>query len=320
MKVYNSLDDFKTLPNAVVTIGTFDGVHIGHQKIINRVNEIARVIGGESVVLTFFPHPRMILYPDDHGLQLLNTMEEKKQLMQQYGVQHLIVHPFSKKFSRTSVTEYVRDMLVNKIGTKKLVIGYDHHFGRNREGSLTDLQELGGVYGFDVEEIPEQDIQDVAVSSTKIRNSLLQGEVKTAREFLGHDYSLSGIVVKGKQLGRTLGFPTANIELKENYKLIPAKGVYAVEVFTDVEKSASMGMLNIGTRPTFDDGAISIEVNILNFERDIYGERITVNFRHRLRDELKFNSVEDLVKAMKMDRENTIRLLAIRAKGNKNNK
>jgi riboflavin kinase/FMN adenylyltransferase len=303
------------LQNAVVTIGTFDGVHIGHQKIIKKVNESAKASGGESVVLTFFPHPRMVLYPDDHGLLLLNTLEEKKKLLEQYGVQHLIVHPFSQKFSRTSVTEYVRDILVNKIGTKKLVIGYDHHFGRNREGTLKDLQELGSVYNYEVEEIPEQDIHDVAVSSTKIRNSLLEGDVTAASEFLGHDYSLTGIVIKGKEIGRTLGFPTANIYVSENYKLVPPKGIYAVTVkIHSVKKDSSynseIGMLSIGTRPTFDDGEISIEVNILNFEKNIYGERITVCFKSRLRDELKFNSADDLIKQMEKDKEQTLKLLS----------
>ncbi|HKR03538.1 MAG TPA: bifunctional riboflavin kinase/FAD synthetase [Bacteroidia bacterium] len=310
MFLYNSIDEFKTLKNAVVTIGTFDGVHIGHQKIINRVNEIAKATGGESVVLTFFPHPRMVLHPDDHGLVLLNTLEEKKQLMKQYGVQHLIVHPFSQKFSRTSVTEYVRDMLVNKIGTKKLVIGYDHHFGRNREGTLKDLQELGSVYNFEVEEIPEQDIHDVAVSSTKIRKSLLEGDVAAAKEFLGHDYSLCGIVVKGKELGRTLGFPTANIHVPENYKLIPAKGIYAVTVEIQNAEKHEIGMMSIGTRPTFDDGDLSIEVNILNFEKNIYGERITVFFKSRLRDELKFDSAEELVKQMEQDKLDTLKIFS----------
>ncbi|MEP7168881.1 MAG: bifunctional riboflavin kinase/FAD synthetase [Bacteroidota bacterium] len=310
MNLYTSIDEFKTLKTAIVTIGTFDGVHIGHQKIINRVNEIAKATGGESVVLTFFPHPRMVLYPDDHGLVLLNTLEEKKQLIKQYGVQHLIVHPFSQKFSRTSVTEYIRDILVNKIGTKKLVIGYDHHFGRNREGTLLDLQELGIVYNYEVEEIPEQDIHEVAVSSTKIRDSLLKGDVAAAREFLGHDYSLSGIVVKGKELGRTLGFPTANIHVPENYKLIPAKGIYAVTLEIQNSAKHEIGMLSIGTRPTFDDGEISIEVNILNFDKNIYGERITVFFKSRLRDELKFDSAAELVKQMEQDKKDTLKLFS----------
>jgi riboflavin kinase/FMN adenylyltransferase len=311
LKVYKSIEEFNPLKNAVVTIGTFDGVHIGHQKIIDRINETAEKTGGESVVLTFFPHPRMVLYPEDHGLLLLNTLEEKKQLMEQYGVKHLIVHPFSKEFSRTSVTEYVRDILVNKIGTKKLVIGYDHHFGRNREGTLKDLQELGSVYGFEVEEIPEQDIHDVAVSSTKIRNSLLEGDVAAAKEFLGHDYSLSGTIVKGNELGRKLGFPTANIHISENYKLIPANGIYAVTVNLNEKNQKGMsGMMSIGTRPTFDNGNITIEVNILDFDQNIYGKNIVVYLKHRLRDELKFNSADELIVQMKKDKEDTLKLFA----------
>ncbi len=307
MLIYNSIDDFKALPNAIVTIGTFDGVHIGHQKIINRVNDLAIKSGGQSVVLTFFPHPRIVLYPDDHGLLLLNTLEEKKQLMEKYGVEHLIVHPFSKQFSRTSVTEYVRDILINKIGTKKLVIGYDHHFGRNREGSLKDLQELEEVYGYSVEEIPEQDIHEVAVSSTKIRNSLLEGDIRTAKEFLGHDYSITGTVIEGKKIGKTLGFPTANIEIPEKYKLVPAKGIYAVTV-SMANEAEHMGMLSIGTRPTFDDGDVSIEVNILDFNKNIYGAKITVTFKERLREELKFDSAQALIAQMQEDRENTLKL------------
>lgn len=309
MKVYNSIEEFKALKNAVVTIGTFDGVHLGHQKIINRVNEIAKNTGGESVLLTFFPHPRMVLHPDDHGLQLLNTMDEKEVLLKKYGIDHLVIHPFSKEFSRTSVTDYVRSILVNKIGTKKLVIGYDHHFGRNREGTFADLQELGIVYGYEVEKIPEQDIHDVAISSTKIRNSLLEGDISTAREFLGYDYSLSGTVIKGNELGRTLGFPTANISIKEKYKLIPAKGIYAVRVAFQGVSEFEAGMLSIGTRPTFDNGAISIEVNILNFKKNIYGEKITIYFKHRLRDELKFDSANDLITQMEKDKVETIKLL-----------
>jgi riboflavin kinase/FMN adenylyltransferase len=309
MLVYNSIADFKTLPNAIVTIGTFDGVHIGHQKIISRLNDIAAKTGGQSVVLTFYPHPRIVLHPDDHGLLLLNTLEEKKQLMEKYGVEHLIVHPFSKQFSRTSVTEYVRDILVNKIGTKKLVIGYDHHFGRNREGSLKDLQELEEVYGYSVEEIPEEDIHEVAVSSTKIRNSLLEGNISAAREFLGHDYTLSGTVVEGKKMGRALGFPTANIEMPEKYKLVPTKGIYAVTV-TLSNEAEHMGMLSIGTRPTFDDGEVSIEAHILDFDKNIYGQEITVAFKDRLRDELKFDSAQTLIAQMQKDRENTLKLLA----------
>lgn len=310
MLVYRSIDEFKSKKNAIVTIGTFDGVHIGHQKVIKRVNEIAKMVHGESVVLTFFPHPRMVLSPENHGLLLLNTLEEKIQLLRKYGIQHLIIHPFSTEFSRTSVTEYVRDILVNKIGTRKLVIGYDHHFGRNREGSLKSLVELAPLYHFEVEQIPEQDINHIAISSTKIREALLAGDIVTARNFLGHDYSLTGIVIKGKQIGRSLGFPTANIEVEESYKLIPAKGIYAVQVKIDPDERVFNGMLSIGSRPTFDDGPVSIEVNILNFDKDIYGAEVTVIFKQRLRDEVKFNSAEELVVQMEKDKKETENIFA----------
>ncbi|MEO8148720.1 MAG: bifunctional riboflavin kinase/FAD synthetase [Bacteroidia bacterium] len=314
LKIYNSIDEFIPVNDAVVTIGTFDGVHIGHQKIISRLKEIASTINGEVVVLTFFPHPRMVLFPDDHGLQLLNTMEEKKILLEKYGVDHLIIHPFSKQFSRLSSTEFVRDILVNKIGVKKLVIGYDHHFGRNREGSFNELTDLAPIYNFEVEQIPEQDVHDVAVSSTKIRNALLDGEVHIATEFLGYEYSLTGNVAEGNKIGRELGFPTANIKVEENYKLIPANGVYAVRVeignsekqqTTNNKQQILSGALNIGTRPTFDNGERSIEVFIFDFDKDIYGETITITFAERLREELKFPDKESLIAQMHKDVENT---------------
>ena len=307
MKIYRTLEEFKKLTNAVVTIGTFDGVHKGHRVIINRLTEIANQINGEVVVLTFFPHPRMVLYPDDHGLQLLNTIDEKIDLMREAGIKHLILHPFSKEFSRMSSTEFVRDVLVNKIGVKKLVIGYDHHFGRNREGSFDDLQELAPVYNFDVEKIPEQDVNHVAVSSTKIRTALLSGDVITAKEFLGYDFALSGFVVEGKKIGRTLGFPTANINIEENYKLIPANGIYAVNVLYN--GSTLRGVMNIGNRPTFDNGERSIEVNIFNFNEDIYNQKLCVLFKGYIREEKKFNSVDELIVAMNEDKKKAMELL-----------
>jgi riboflavin kinase/FMN adenylyltransferase len=316
LKIYNSISAFNPLPNAVVTIGTFDGVHFGHQQIIARLNEIARQIDGELVILTFFPHPRMVLFPDDHGLQLLNTLEEKKTLLQKAGVNHLIIHPFSKEFSRLSSTEFVRDVLVNQIGVKKLVIGYDHHFGRNREGSINELTELAPLYNFEVEQLPEQDVHDVAVSSTKIRTALLDGQVHVANEFLGYQYSLTGTVVEGQKLGRQLGFPTANIYVAEDYKLIPANGVYAVQVQiheNDENQSSPKpilkGALNIGTRPTFDNGNRSIEVFILDFDGDLYGKTITILFAERLRPELKFADKESLIAQMLADVSKTRELL-----------
>lgn len=300
MKVYQGIDKFEKISNAVVTSGTFDGVHIGHQTILNRLNEVAKKTNGESVLLTFFPHPRMVLQ-EDAELKLLNTIEEKTELLEKAGVQHLIIHPFTKEFSRTSSLEFVRDILVNQIGTKKLVIGYDHHFGRNREGSFEHLKEFGPVYGFDVEEISAQDIDNVNVSSTKIRKALVAGDVKTANSYLGHTFQLSGIVVHGKQIGRELGYPTANVDLQNNYKLIPANGVYAVTA--KVNGNSFEGMLNIGTRPTIDDndGELSIEVNLFNFNEDIYGESISLSLIERIRDEKKFENKEELIAEMEKD-------------------
>ena len=307
MEIYHSIQEFNTVPDAVVTIGTFDGVHYGHQKIISRLVEIAKETIGEVVVLTFFPHPRMVLFPDDHGLQLLNTLDEKIRLLEKFGVQHLIIHSFSREFSRTSSTEFVRDILINKIGTKKLVIGYDHHFGRNREGSFADFVELSTLYNFEVEKIPEQDVDDVAVSSTKIRNALLEGDVTTANHFLSYEYSLTGKVIEGKKIGRTLGFPTANIQIKENYKLIPANGIYAVRAI--INNTIYKGMLSIGHRPTFDNGERSIEINIFDFDKDIYGELITIQFVNRIRDEVKFSNVELLIKEIQNDKMKALKLL-----------
>ena len=307
MKIYNSIDEFSKVNNAVVTLGTFDGVHKGHRVIINRLLEIAQQVNGEVVVLTFFPHPRMVLFPDDHGLQLLNTIHERTALMELAGIQHLIIHPFSREFSRKSSTEFVRDVLVNKLGVKKLVIGYDHHFGRNREGSFEDLEELAPIYNFEVERIAEQDVNNVAVSSTKIRNALIEGDVKTAKEFLGYEYEITGTVVHGKKLGRTLGFPTANIQLKEDYKLVPANGVYAAKAVLNGQ--VIKGVMSIGNRPTFDNGARSIEINLFDFDKDIYGETVTVRFTNYLRPELKFNGTEELIVAMNKDKADAIKLL-----------
>jgi riboflavin kinase/FMN adenylyltransferase len=211
MKIYHNIDEFVPVKNAVVTIGTFDGVHLGHRKIIERIKQLAKASGGETVILTFFPHPRMILHPEDHGLKMINTMDEKAELLEQLGVDHLIITPFSRDFSNQTAEEYVRDILVSKIGTKKMVIGYDHRFGKDRMGGLAELQQMAPVYGFEVVEIPEQDIHDVAISSTRIRNALLGDEIELANEFLGYSFFITGKVNRGDQIGRTIGYPTANI-------------------------------------------------------------------------------------------------------------
>lgn len=303
MEVYTDIEEFSGVDKPVVTSGTFDGVHVGHQKILDKLKEEAQKINGETVILTFFPHPRMVLNPDDHGLKLINTIDEKIDLLRDYNIDHLIVHPFTEEFSRLSSFEFVRDYLVNKIHTKKLVIGYDHHFGRNREGSFEHLKEFGPVYGFEVEEIPAQDVDSVSVSSTKIRKALEKGDISIANKYLGHEYSLQGKVVEGEKVGTEIGFPTANIQIKEKYKLIPSKGVYAVKV--KHEGNTYKGMLNIGNRPTLksDDSDITVEVNIFDLKKDLYTEHLKVIFVERIRDEKKFDSLEELQSQLKIDKE-----------------
>lgn len=308
MKVYTNIQEFKSTKNVVVTIGTFDGVHLGHKVIINQLKKAAEELEGESVLLTFFPHPRMVVFPDDNELKLLNTIEERKDLLEKAGIDHLIIHPFSKAFSRLTALEFVRDILVNRLNVKKLVIGYDHHFGRNREGSFEDLIEFGEVYGFSVEEIPAQDIQQINVSSTKIRTSLLAGEIHAATKFLGYPYFINGTVVKGDKIGREIGFPTANIKPDETYKLIPKNGVYAVKVI--VNGKGYEGMLNIGIRPTLKGTNETIEVNIFDFDEEIYGQKIQVKFYERIRDEQPFENLNELKNQLNIDKTKTIQIFS----------
>ena len=308
MKVYTNIQEFKSTKNVVVTIGTFDGVHLGHKVIINQLKKAAQELGGESVLLTFFPHPRMVVFPDDNELKLLNTIEERKDLLEKAGIDHLIIHPFSKAFSRLTALEFVRDILVNRLNVKKVVIGYDHHFGRNREGAFDDLVKFGEVYGFVVEEIPAQDIQQINVSSTKIRTSLLAGEIHAATQFLGYPYFINGIVVKGDKVGREIGFPTANIKPDETYKLIPKNGVYAVKVI--VNENEYGGMLNIGVRPTLKGVNETIEVNIFDFDEEIYGQKILVKFYERIRDEQTFDNLNELKNQLNIDKTKTIQIFS----------
>lgn len=307
VKIYRSISDFQKKPNAVVTIGTFDGVHTGHRKIISRLTELAKKQKGESVVLTFFPHPRMVLHPDDHGLKLLNTLDERIELLSRLNIDNLIVHSFTKEFSRTTFVQFVRNILVNVIGTKTLVIGYDHHFGRNREGTYKELAELAPVYDFKVEKIDEEIIHEVTVSSTKIRNAIDQGNIGLANELLGYEYMLTGKVIRGDGIGKALGYPTANIRPVEDYKLVPADGIYAVRV--KVENKSYNGMLYIGTRPTLNKTERTIEVNIFNFDKDIYDRNITVTFHKRIRDDVRFSSKEELSRQLGNDKEEALKIL-----------
>ena len=308
MKIYHSISDFKNVQKPILTTGTFDGVHFGHIKIIQRLSEIAVNEGGQSTVLTFYPHPRMVLFPGDHQLQLINTLEEKIRLLKKAGVQHLIIHPFTKEFSRMTSLSFVRDIIVNQLNTHKLVIGYDHHFGRNREGTFEHLKEFAPVYGFEVEEIPAQLLDDVKVSSTKIRNALLNGQVDLAYQFLNYHYELSGTVVKGNEVGRSINFPTANLSVDDTTKLIPKPGVYAVKV--DVQNHCFDGMMNIGTNPTLGNNKQSIEVHIFEFDNLIYDQKIGVRFIHRMRDEVSFYNLESLKQQLEKDKQIAKDLLA----------
>jgi len=310
MKIYYSVDDFNPVTNAVVTSGTFDGVHIGHQKILNRLKEIATNIGGETVVITFWPHPRYVLKPGATPHLLLNTFEEKAELIKEQGIDHLLRIPFTKEFSQTTSTEFIENILVKKIGTKKLVIGYDHKFGRDREGSFEQLSLNAKNYGFEVEEIPRQDIDNDAVSSSLIRKALAEGDVETAAHCLGRPYSLRGRVVKGDKLGRVLGYPTANIDIDSNDKLVPDHGIYAVTIEHGAEKLK--GMLYIGNRPTVDGTRLAIEANIFDFDKDIYGENLKVNLIASIRKDAKFNDLETLKKQMHADKLDTMRVFADR--------
>ncbi|MHA4896905.1 bifunctional riboflavin kinase/FAD synthetase [Pedobacter sp. PWIIR3] len=304
MKIYNHFSEFKKLDNAVVTIGTFDGVHYGHQKIINRLCELAKATGGESVILTFFPHPRLIIDPENQNLKMINTIDEKAKILAGLGVDHLIITPFTRDFSNLCPADYIKNILVDTIGVKSIIVGYDHRFGKDRLGGMKDLQEFANLYDFKIEEIAEQDINEVAVSSTKIRNALLNGEVSLAAEFLGYHFSISGRVIKGDKIGRTIGFPTANIFVEETYKLIPSDGIYAVTV--ELNNEIFKGMAYIGQRPTINGMTRNIEVNIFDFNQEIYGQSITMDFLKFLRHDVKFTGLEALKEQLHRDKEATI--------------
>lgn len=305
MKIYRHIEEFTPLGNAVVTSGMFDGVHLGHRKIIARLLDICRSCEGESVVLTFWPHPRMVVSDDSSDLRLLSTLSEKAALFEALGVQHLLVLPFTRAFSELSSDEFIRTVLVDGIGTSKLVIGYDHRFGRNREGSFEFLRAHCGAYGFQVEEIASEDVDNLAISSSRIRTALLSGGIEEANHLLGYEYALSGTVVKGDQIGRTLGFPTANLLVEESYKLIPLDGIYAIRA--EHAGLTYKGMLSIGMRPTVDGKHRTIEANLFDFDKEIYGEHLTVQFCKYLRPEEKFSSLEELRRYIEQDKINTLR-------------
>lgn len=300
LKVFSSIQEFKTDTRTVVTLGTFDGVHLGHKSILEKVIAGSKNLQAESLLLTFFPHPRMVLQQDS-DIKLLNTIEEKTFLLREFGIDNLIIHPFDQSFSRLTAEEFVKNILVDQFNICKIIIGYDHRFGRNRTATIEDLIRFGKEYGFEVEQISAQEIDDVSISSTKIRNALAEGNVALANAYLGYDYFFTGTVIKGNQLGRTINFPTANFKIEEEYKLIPQNGVYIVSSIIDGRFVP--GMMNIGVRPTVDGVALTVEVNYLDFDGDLYGKKLSVSIYEKIRDEKKFPSLDELKKQLALDKE-----------------
>jgi riboflavin kinase/FMN adenylyltransferase len=298
LKIFHSINDFSSSKKTILTLGTFDGVHIGHKKILERITQNTENGKYESLVLTFFPHPRMVLQ-EKSEIKLLNTIDEKIDLLEMAGIENLVIHPFDEKFSRLTAEEFVSTVLVKQFNIQKIIIGHDHRFGRNRTANIDDLIAFGKQYGFEVEQISAQEINDISVSSTKIRTALEEGDISLANEYLGYDYFLTGTIIKGKQLGRTIGFPTANLKIEENYKLIPRNGVYIVSSFINNERF--FGMMNIGYNPTVGGENQSIEINFFDFNQDLYHQKITVSILQRIRSEQKFESVLLLKTQLEID-------------------
>ena len=301
--IRKDLKDYNSNSPSIITIGTFDGVHIGHKKIIDQLTSISTKEHLTSILLSFFPHPKMVLQ-NDREIKLINTITEKEELLNNLDLDYLIIKEFTKEFSRLSALEFVRDILVYKLNAKHIIIGYDHRFGRNRTANIVQLKEFGLLYDFKVTEILAQDINEIAISSTKIRKALINGDIQLANKFLGYDYFFNGNVVHGNSIGKTISFPTANIEVDEPYKLVPKNGVYIVKTFID--KKLIFGMMNIGVNPTFDGTKQSIEIHFLNFNKNIYNKNLTIYMISRIRDEKKFNSVEDLKKQLELDKVSTL--------------
>ncbi|MBL7811573.1 MAG: bifunctional riboflavin kinase/FAD synthetase [Bacteroidetes bacterium] len=301
MRIYHHLQDLPVFNNLVLTQGTFDGVHTGHKHVLQKVVEKARSAGGESMLLTFYPHPRLVLYPEDNSLRLLSTLEEKARLVAACGIDHLLVLPFTDEVARLSPLDFVRSVLVEKLNVHNIVVGYDHRFGRNREGSFNDLVEMGMMFNFSVDEIPASEIDHIAISSTRIRQALLQGDLKLANELLGHHYELSGTVVHGRKLGREIGFPTANIQPTEPFKLIPSTGVYMVRCHIGVENFN--GVMNIGNNPTIPGKGFSIEAHLFDFMDNIYDIAVRFEIIQFIRAEQKFENVEELKEKIQQDVE-----------------
>ncbi|TXI68423.1 MAG: bifunctional riboflavin kinase/FAD synthetase [Flavobacterium sp.] len=300
MKKYNSILDFnKNKSKTIITIGTFDGVHLGHKSILEKMKNATQNNQYESLVLTFFPHPRMVLQQDS-SIKLLNTIDEKATLLEKFGIDNLIIHPFDEVFSNLSAEEFVKNILVDKLNIHKIIIGHDHRFGKNRTADINDLILFGKKYKFEVEQINAKEIDEIAVSSTKIRKALLEANIKLANEYLGYSYFISGKVVEGKKIGRTIGFPTANIQINESYKLLPKNGVYIVS--SKIDNVLHFGMMNIGKNPTLGDNEQSIEIHFFDINEDIYSKNLQISILEHIREEQKFNSLTELQAQLEKDK------------------
>lgn len=308
LNIFHSINDFTSTKKTILTLGTFDGVHIGHKKILKKITQNTEDQKYESLVLTFFPHPRMILQ-EHSDIKLLNTIDEKIDLLESIGVENLVIHPFDEAFSRLTAEEFVSTILVDRFHIQKIVIGHDHRFGRNRTANIDDLIAYGKKYGFEVEQISVQEINAISVSSTKIRNALIEGDMALANKYLGYHYFLTGNIIKGKQIGRTIGFPTANLKIQENYKLIPQNGVYIVKSIID-EKTI-FGMMNIGFNPTVDGKDRSLEIHYFDFNTNLYDQKISVSILQRIRSEQKFLTVDLLKEQLEKDKKTALAYLNI---------
>ena len=304
MKVFRDLNNLPTFTNSVITVGTFDGVHKGHQQILTKLSKKAKELNGESILITFHPHPRFVINPEDKSLKLINTLDEKVKILARYNIDNLVIVAFTKEFSNISATKYINDFLIKNFKPKCIAIGYDHHFGKNRTGNILLLKKFQSKFDYEILKIEKEELEEITISSTKIRKALSEGNVSQATDLMNHEYIIEGIVTKGKQIGRKINFPTANILIEKDYKLVPKNGVYAVRIIHNNQKYK--GMLNIGIKPTFTENKKTIEVNIFDFDGNIYGEQICIKFVTFLRNEKKFDSIEKLKNQLIFDKQNAL--------------
>jgi riboflavin kinase/FMN adenylyltransferase len=309
MKIHRNIEELPEFKNAVITIGTFDGVHMGHRQIIGKLKSVARSIGGETVIITFHPHPRKVVSSTILGIRLINTLEERIELLEQLGIDHLVVVPFTDAFANQPAEDYVKNFLISKFHPHTIIIGYDHRFGRERKGDYLLLEKMAALYNYQLQEIPKHVLDEISISSTRIRESLLEGKIDIADKLLGYDFFFSGVVVHGDKLGRKLGYPTANLRINDEEKIVPGNGIYAVYAQSEGSEKKLKGMMSIGFRPTVDGKKRVIEVNIFDFNQEIYDQTLKVFVKKYLREEIKFNNLDELVAQIDQDKINSLQIL-----------